>query len=413
MRRGAIFGLCSILVVAGVSAEDLPWRLRRVPGLRPNAIATARVDVSEWPEEPRSPAVIDLSRFANALRRLCARQPSDRDLRYSGWIADNARAFDADPFLLGALAYRRSMGTCRPDGTSELRELGLTRIHFPLYRENAIDGTLRYSVLERERWVERSVRIDRHPFAERRLMRPEENLYFAAAFLGAWKEQEPTLDRLVDQAPHRHFVSHFVWGDRVMSHREEDQILIVRRRLLEFYGTVQPLAPLERLGVVFGSPLDGAPRVVSSGLGASRDGGDRRHRGVDVDSLPSEPVRAIADGEVVFAGVDLPGRMLHEDLRLFEHRRYDDDALGRGGRYVCIEHPRAGATPLKSCYMHLERVFLETGDRVRRGETLGTVGRSGMVSSAAHLHLELHDGSELLDASVVMRPLLLGGPRSP
>jgi murein DD-endopeptidase MepM/ murein hydrolase activator NlpD len=409
MRR-VILGLCSILVVAGVSAEDLPWTLRRVPGLRPNLVATARVDVSEWPAEPESPAVIDLERFANAFRTLCARQPSGRDLRYAAYIADNARAFGADPFLLGALAYRRSMGTCRSDGASELRELGLTRIHFPLYRAQVSEGSFRYSLLESDRWVERAVRLDRYPYAERRLLRPEDNLYFAAAFLGAWKEQEPTLDRLVDQEPHRHYVSHFVWGDRVLSHREEDQILVDRRRLLEYYGTHPRAAPIERLGVRFGSPLDGAPRVVTSGLGARRDGGERRHRGVDLDSLPSEPVRAIADGEVVFAGVDLPGRMQHVRLRVRDHRDYEDDDLGRGGRYVCIEHERAGATPLKSCYMHLERVFLEDGARVRRGDVLGTVGRSGMERSAAHLHLELHDGMEVLDASVILRPLLLGGP---
>ena len=50
------------------------------------------------------------------------------------------------------------------------------------------------------------------------------------------------------------------------------------------------------------------PRVISSKPGADRDRGLRMHRGVDVDAAMHEPVLAMADGVVSFAGVDLPGR---------------------------------------------------------------------------------------------------------
>ena len=55
------------------------------------------------------------------------------------------------------------------------------------------------------------------------------------------------------------------------------------------------------------SPLEGAPRLGTSGLGVDRDGGERSHRGVDIDATVGEPVRAVADGVVQFAGVDMTG----------------------------------------------------------------------------------------------------------
>jgi len=91
------------------------------------------------------------------------------------------------------------------------------------------------------------------------------------------------------------------------------------------------------------------------------------------------------------------------------------DDLGAGGRYVCILHHPAGEgedTPhwLRSCYMHLEDVEVRHGQEVRRGERIGTVGRTGMRRSAPHLHLELHGPDGLMDASEVLAGFLIGHP---
>ena len=91
------------------------------------------------------------------------------------------------------------------------------------------------------------------------------------------------------------------------SDRQEDRILTERRRLLEYYGEAESAPPIVWGGVTFGCPLYGCPRVISSYIGSEREGGARHHRGVDLESLPGEEVRAVADGMVVFAGVDLPG----------------------------------------------------------------------------------------------------------
>ena len=236
----------------------------------------------------------------------------------------------------------------------------------------------------------------------------EPNLYFAAGFLKVWKDQAQSLTSAYEQAPHRHFVSHFVWGDRIISDRAEDRILLDRRRLLEYYGAREPSTPIDYNGLQLGSPLDGAPRVVSSWIGAERDDGQRRHRGIDVESVLGEPIRAIADGRVNFAGVDLPGAQASQRMAKEEIESVPRRALGRGGRYVCIFHDIQAGGWLRSCYMHLEDVQVDHGQTVRRGERIGTVGRTGMLRSAPHLHLELHSPEGLQDASVVLRQFLLG-----
>ncbi len=397
------------LGVLSLGSDRPPWRARRRPLPPTNRMAQARVLIEDWPAEPPSPTRVDPARFSQALRAVCDTSP-DRAQRYGGWIVEHAAAFEVDPFLLGALVYRE--GRCRPDAENGERTsgLGLTLIHRPMYVENLRRGTLRYQVRANERWQTRERRVDRFPFAGPRLLQAESNIYFAAALLSMWRDQHETLDRSFEQQPHRHFVSHFVYGDRVRSDRPEDAILTDRRRLLEHYGAHPGAPTLSWSGIPFGCPLHGCPRVVSSWIGSARDGGARHHRGVDVESLPGEPVRAVADGTVVFAGVDLPGAQAHVQLSsATDYERYPRDQLGAGGRYVCIRHRASeGAPSVRSCSMHLEEVLVRYGQRVRRGEQIGTVGRTGMRESAAHLHLELHSESRLEDPSEVLRPLLIG-----
>jgi len=395
------------MLASAALADDAPWRARRTRGVRPNYMAAARVAPNDWPAEPTTPAEIDPNRFARALKQLCGWMPPGRPLRYADWMLRYGAELDEDPFLLGAMIYRRTEGSCRPDREGEHGELGLTQIRRELYAETFRRGVYQYQVRERGSWVPRERRFDRFPFAGPRIARAEENIYFAAALLSAWRDQHDSVDAGFDQEEHRHYVSHFVWGDRVRSDRQEDEILTDRRRLLYYYGAIAAPSPIERWGLELGAPLDGAPRVVSSFIGAGRDEGTRSHRGVDLESLPGEPVRAVADGRVSFAGVDLPGHQSNVQLRLDGYDAYPRRSLGAGGRYVCVRHFREG-DDLRTCYMHLEGVQVEYGQDITRGDQLGTVGRTGMLRSAAHLHLEMHQAGQVLDASEVLSGILIG-----
>ena len=406
---GAVAFAMVTLLLAQAAALDAPWRRRRRPDVRHNRRAATLVIPSDWPAEPDSPETIDPERFASSLRRLCGWMPPRRATNYAGYMIEYGQEFGIDPFLLAALSFR--MGRCNPR-SEDLGGIGLTAIPRSMYGDHVRRGTYTYWVHKNGAWEERTLDVSRFPFSEARLRRAQENLYFAAAFLHVWQEQERSLELAWEQAPHRHFVSHFVWGDRVRSDRGEDRILTDRRRMLQYYGTVDPPAPVEAFGLQMGTPLDGAPRLISSWIGADRDGGERSHRGVDVESVLGEPIRAVADGRVNFAGVDFPGQRANDgNMTKAEIEAVPRQQLGRGGRYVCILHHGSGeGAPawLRSCYMHMEDVDVRNGQDVRRGDIIGTVGRTGMLSSAPHLHLELHSPDGLEDASVALAGILIG-----
>ena len=372
-----------------------------------NRRAAELASPADFPDEPPTPDRIDAERFASALRELCGWMPPDRPAEYTGYILEAAEAFDEDPFLLAALGFR--MGRCRADASGLGDGLGITLIDSRMHWDFLRHGQYTYWVRDAEgAWVERTLAMDRYPFNEIQLRRAQANFYFAAGILRVLREQMPDLRAAFEQEPYRHPVSHFIWGDRVLSSRGEDRVLLDRRRLLAYYGaTTNPFAILRAHGLDWVSPLDGGRRVISSFIGADRDGGSRFHRGVDVESVLGEPVRAVAAGRVNFAGVDLPGSRNSENLGPREINAYDRDAMGNGGRYVCVLHRPDDAPWLRTCYMHLDTVEVRQGQDVQAGELLGTVGRTGMRESSPHLHFELHGPDGLMDAHILLAPFFI------
>lgn len=85
------------------------------------------------------------------------------------------------------------------------------------------------------------------------------------------------------------------------------------------------------------------------------------HKGVDISAPPGTPVRATADGIVIFSE--------------FENGY---------GRLVVIAH----GGNVSTYYAHLSHSFVHTGQEVRRGDLLGSVGSTGRVT-APHLHYEV------------------------
>lgn len=346
------------------------------------------VDLTRWPREPASPAAVDGERFAHALQQLCGRGPPARRRVYADWMRAAAAAFDVDPFLLGAIAYRHSRCEERPRAPLGPGLMGLhATAHAPFLR----DGAYRYHVREEGAWIPRALTVPVARFTARAAREPESAIWLSAALLRVLRDQCPDLDVPFGSAPHRHYVSHFVWGDRVQGAGAEDLILQARRRLLEAYHGRSGL-PLGRFGEVpLHSPVDGVPRKAMSGVGDPRDGGRRRHRGIDISGTTGEPVRAVADGVILFAGLDLkkgksvdlgPGGVAAA-LRQYRHR------IGAGGLFVMVVHGEG----LVSAYMHLDTLAVRKGQQVRAGDLIGTIGRTGVKASDDHLHFELrHEG---------------------
>jgi len=120
-------------------------------------------------------------------------------------------------------------------------------------------------------------------------------------------------------------------------------------------------------------------------------GSEEFFAGVDLAAPAGSPVIAPADGTVVFAGRVAPAL----NARLWQF-----------GNLVVVSHGRAGAT----LYGHLGKTEVRTGQRVRRGARLGTVGTTGWAMFPA-LHYEYwrpgEDGLSPTDPRFAMLDLRL------
>jgi murein DD-endopeptidase MepM/ murein hydrolase activator NlpD len=116
---------------------------------------------------------------------------------------------------------------------------------------------------------------------------------------------------------------------------------------------------------------------ITSGFGMRRSpftGNLAVHQGVDISWWPGAPVRASADGVVVFAGMK-----------------------GGYGRTVQIQHEYG----FQTLYAHLSSISAYEGKKVEKGEIIGFLGRTGR-STGFHLHYEVRIGTKAVDPMIFM-----------
>jgi len=125
-------------------------------------------------------------------------------------------------------------------------------------------------------------------------------------------------------------------------------------------------------------PLDAY--IVSSEFGA-RWG--KMHKGMDMAADVGEPVYAIADGEVIYAG----------------------DGLRGYGNVVILRHDRKTS----SLYAHNSELKVKQGDEVKQGTLIALLGSTGH-STGPHVHFEIRDGDSAVDPrSVLPKPKVADG----
>ena len=95
----------------------------------------------------------------------------------------------------------------------------------------------------------------------------------------------------------------------------------------------------------------------------------RHHDGIDIKAPQDTPVYAAADGYIRLAGRN-----------------------GGYGNMVSIEH----ADSIITRYGHLNEMLVKTGQEIKRGELIGTVGKTGLTT-IAHLHFEVRINGKLVD----------------
>jgi len=120
--------------------------------------------------------------------------------------------------------------------------------------------------------------------------------------------------------------------------------------------------------------------------------------------VPKDEIYSILDGVVVVAN--------------------NDESRSGYGRYVMIEHRFADGTLFISMYAHLDRLEVDEGDTIRRGDTIGWMGRTSSNSGSRtylkaipHCHFEV---GRVMDADFPktrkaqrLYPPMLGGKYDP
>lgn len=127
-----------------------------------------------------------------------------------------------------------------------------------------------------------------------------------------------------------------------------------------------------------GLELSGTPTiapvigVMTDGFGHRKDpftGRRALHRGLDLSARRGTPIISPADGVVVFAGRN-----------------------GGLGKVVRVSHGFGVVT----VFGHLDKIQVELGQEVQRGEQIGLLGNTGR-STGPHLHYEVHVDGKAVD----------------
>jgi RHS repeat-associated protein len=151
------------------------------------------------------------------------------------------------------------------------------------------------------------------------------------------------------------------------------------------YVTNNPLRYIDPNGL-WRLPVDGDVTVRTNkanpkigDFGASREGGKRTHKGVDIVASKGTPVKAAEDGTVKKVASD-----------------------DEGGKYVTIGHGKdVNGKEITTSYFHLDSQSVKEGNEVKEGHEIGKSGTTGnaegLPKDEEHVHFEVSVGGERVD----------------
>lgn len=96
----------------------------------------------------------------------------------------------------------------------------------------------------------------------------------------------------------------------------------------------------------------------------------KSHWGIDLAAFKGTPIYSSHQGVVVYSGKDFKGY----------------------GKMVLLEGENGWAT----VYAHLDKITVKEGQKLRQGDLVGTMGRTGRVTGV-HLHFEIRQNKEAYD----------------
>lgn len=136
-------------------------------------------------------------------------------------------------------------------------------------------------------------------------------------------------------------------------------------------GSARILPQIPNGPVNFIKPVAGP---IISGYGPKEDG--LHNDGINIKATAGDAVRAAEQGIVVYQGSQIEGY----------------------GNMILIRHANGYLT----AYAHMSKTLVRKGDKVKRGQAIGTVGSSGNVKSP-QLHFEIRKGRDAIDPKTLLR----------
>lgn len=132
---------------------------------------------------------------------------------------------------------------------------------------------------------------------------------------------------------------------------------------------------------ILGFPI--SPQVksnIGSLWGDPRDAGVRKHEGIDIFAKKGSPAIAVSDGMV---------------------RRVSEGGIG--GKVVWFNPDKESFSVY---YAHLDSQYVQSGERVKKGTVLGTVGNTGNAKlTPAHLHFGIYTNSGAVNPLSFVQPI--------
>ena len=139
------------------------------------------------------------------------------------------------------------------------------------------------------------------------------------------------------------------------------------------------------------------------------------HGALDQNTPIGTPIRAVADGEVI--SIYSKHRYMCETMRIMRKlklkptyswprakrrlrrchctrkiRRYSRSPW-ISGVYLTVEHRSDRGKVFRSQYMHMSKIFVLRGKKVKRGEIIGLSGDTAIIDNPPHLHFQIrHKG---------------------
>lgn len=124
-------------------------------------------------------------------------------------------------------------------------------------------------------------------------------------------------------------------------------------------------------------PLMGEITANFGDIGSLFSGPDSSHTGIDISAVTGTPIKAVADGEIIYAG-------------------YTEGY----GKHIIIRHGGS----ISSVYAHCSELLYKKGTKVNKGDIIALVGSSGKATGS-HLHLSFLNKGKNVDPLWLLPPI--------